>query len=98
MDTLALFARPDVFARPDAWASLLTLTALEIVLGVDNLVFVALATQGLPPERAVKASRLGLGMAVVFRLALLAAWSGSPVLPRRSSRSSAMPFRRATSS
>ncbi len=72
MDTLALFARPDVFARPDAWASLLTLTALEIVLGVDNLVFVALATQGLPPDRAVKASRLGLGMAVVFRLALLA--------------------------
>jgi predicted tellurium resistance membrane protein TerC len=61
-----------LFARPDAWASLLTLTALEIVLGVDNLVFVALATQGLPPDRALKASRLGLGMAVVFRLALLA--------------------------
>jgi predicted tellurium resistance membrane protein TerC len=61
-----------VFAHPDAWASLLTLTVLEIVLGVDNLVFVALATQGLPPDRALKASRLGLGMAVVFRLVLLA--------------------------
>ncbi|WP_336606170.1 TerC family protein [Candidatus Rhodoblastus alkanivorans] len=61
-----------VFAHPDAWASLLTLTVLEIVLGVDNLVFVALATQGLSPDRAVKASRLGLGMAVVFRLVLLA--------------------------
>ncbi len=72
MDYLALFAHPDAFARPDIWASLLTLTALEIVLGVDNLVFVALATQGLPPDRALKASRLGLGMAVVFRLALLA--------------------------
>jgi predicted tellurium resistance membrane protein TerC len=61
-----------VFAHPEAWASLLTLTVLEIVLGVDNLVFVALATQGLPPDRAVVASRLGLGMAVFFRLGLLA--------------------------
>ena len=61
-----------VFAQPDAWASLLTLTVLEIVLGVDNLVFVALATQGLPPDRAATASRIGLGMAVVFRLGLLA--------------------------
>jgi predicted tellurium resistance membrane protein TerC len=60
-----------VFGHPEAWASLLTLTVLEIVLGVDNLVFVALATQGLPPDRAVKASRLGLSMAIVFRLALL---------------------------
>ncbi|WP_298353819.1 TerC family protein [Rhodoblastus sp.] len=72
MDYFAIFARLDVFAHLDSWASLLTLTALEIVLGVDNLVFVALATQGLPPDRALKASRLGLGMAVVFRLGLLA--------------------------
>jgi predicted tellurium resistance membrane protein TerC len=61
-----------IFAEPSAWASLLTLTVLEIVLGVDNLVFVALATQGLPPDRALVASRLGLTMAVFFRLALLA--------------------------
>ena len=61
-----------VFAHPEAWASLLTLTVLEVVLGIDNLVFVALATQGLPPDRALKASRLGLAMAVVFRLILLA--------------------------
>lgn len=61
-----------VFAEPHAWASLLTLTVLEIVLGVDNLVFVALVTQSLPPDRAVVASRLGLAMAVVFRLGLLA--------------------------
>jgi predicted tellurium resistance membrane protein TerC len=72
LESFAVFARLDVFAHPDAWASLLTLTALEIVLGVDNLVFVALATQGLAPDRAVKASRLGLGMAVVLRLVLLA--------------------------
>jgi predicted tellurium resistance membrane protein TerC len=62
-----------VFAQPDAWLSLLTLTALEIVLGIDNLVFVALATQGLPPDRAVLASRVGLLLAVVLRLAMLSA-------------------------
>jgi predicted tellurium resistance membrane protein TerC len=58
-------------SHPAAWLSLLTLTALEIVLGVDNLVFVALATQGLPSEKQALAGRLGLGLAVIFRLALL---------------------------
>jgi predicted tellurium resistance membrane protein TerC len=62
-----------VFAQPEAWLSLLTLTALEIVLGIDNLVFVALATQGLPPDRAVLASRIGLLLAVILRLAMLSA-------------------------
>ena len=99
MDTLALFARPDVFARPDAWASLLTLTALEIVLGVDNLVFVALATQGLPPDRAVKAepSRARHGGGFPPRAA---GWRGlaDPSHHADLLRSSAMPFRRATSS
>jgi predicted tellurium resistance membrane protein TerC len=61
----------EVFAHPQAWISLLTLTALEIVLGIDNLVFVALSTQGLPPAKQALASRLGLGLAVVFRLGLL---------------------------
>lgn len=60
-----------VFSQPQAWLSLLTLTVLEIVLGIDNLVFVALAIQGLPPEKQGRASRLGLGLAVVFRLGLL---------------------------
>jgi predicted tellurium resistance membrane protein TerC len=66
-----IFEHFAVFAYPAAWASLATLTVLEVVLGVDNLVFVALATQGLPPDRAVAASRIGLSMAVVFRLILL---------------------------
>ena len=57
---------------PDTWISLLTLTLLEVVLGVDNLVFVSLATQALPPERRVRAARLGLGFAIISRLALLA--------------------------
>ncbi len=59
------------FAHPQAWLSLLTLTALEIVLGVDNLVFVALAVEGLPREKQALAARLGLVLAVIFRLALL---------------------------
>lgn len=57
--------------QPQTWLSLLSLTLLEIILGVDNLVFVALATQGLPPEHRVRAGRIGLGFAVLSRLALL---------------------------
>jgi predicted tellurium resistance membrane protein TerC len=53
------------------WASLLTLTALEIVLGVDNLVFLTILTSGLPPERQSSARRIGLGLALIARLALL---------------------------
>lgn len=61
----------ETFATLPAWISLLSLTALEIVLGVDNLVFVALATQGLPSDKRDVAARLGLALAIVFRLALL---------------------------
>ena len=53
------------------WASLLTLTALEIVLGIDNLVFLAILTNRLPPERQTSARRIGLGLALIARLALL---------------------------
>lgn len=55
----------------EVWTSFLTLTVLEIVLGVDNLVFVAIATKGLPAERAILASRIGLALAVIMRLGLL---------------------------
>lgn len=58
-------------AEPQAWASLLTLTALEIVLGIDNLVFVAVAISNLPHDKRKRAGRLGLGLAVVLRLGLL---------------------------
>nr|WP_246781352.1 TerC family protein [Rhodoblastus sphagnicola] len=50
---------------------MLSLSAMEIVLGIDNLVFVALATQGLPPEKRALAARFGLALAIVFRLGLL---------------------------
>jgi predicted tellurium resistance membrane protein TerC len=61
---------------PQLWASLLTLTALEIVLGVDNLVFIAILAARLPEERQARARQVGLGLALISRLALLAsiAW------------------------
>ncbi|WP_158818151.1 TerC family protein [Methylocapsa sp. S129] len=61
---------------PQIWASLFTLTALEIVLGIDNLVFVAILAGRLPPELRSRGRRVGLGLALVARLALLAsiAW------------------------
>jgi predicted tellurium resistance membrane protein TerC len=61
---------------PQIWASLLTLTALEIVLGIDNLVFIAILAGRLPAERQDRARKLGLALALLTRLALLAsiAW------------------------
>ncbi|SNB77282.1 Membrane protein TerC, possibly involved in tellurium resistance [Rhodoblastus acidophilus] len=59
------------FTTIGGWISLLSLSAMEIVLGVDNLVFVALSTQGLPAPQRAKAARLGLALAIFFRLALL---------------------------
>jgi predicted tellurium resistance membrane protein TerC len=56
----------------EIWASLLTLTALEIVLGIDNLVFIAILAGRLPAEQQNRARQLGLAMALLTRLALLA--------------------------
>src|SRR5262249_25761382 len=63
------------FSRLDGWISLLTLTALEVVLGIDNLVFLSIMTGKLPPERQPLARRLGLGLALVMRVLLLLAMS-----------------------
>jgi len=57
---------------PQIWASLLTLTALEIVLGIDNLVFIAILAGRLPAERQGRARQVGLALALITRLALLA--------------------------
>jgi predicted tellurium resistance membrane protein TerC len=65
----------DWLSDPQLWASLLTLTALEIVLGVDNLVFIAILAGRLPEERRARAQRVGLGLALLTRLALLTAIS-----------------------
>lgn len=58
---------------PQIWASLLTLTALEVVLGIDNLIFLAILAARLPPERQARARQIGLGLALGLRLGLLAA-------------------------
>jgi predicted tellurium resistance membrane protein TerC len=59
----------------NAWAALLTLTALEIVLGIDNLVFIALLTSRLEPKRGRRARAIGLSLAFIFRVLLLSSLS-----------------------
>ena len=61
---------------PNAWAALATLIAMEVVLGLDNLVFIAILTARIEERRRGLARILGLSLALVFRLALLAsaAW------------------------
>lgn len=61
---------PD-FADPSVWMSLLTLTFLEIVLGIDNIIFIAIAAGKLPAEQQKKATNIGLILAMVMRIALL---------------------------
>src|SRR5687768_17132225 len=56
---------------PHIWISLLTLTLLEIVLGIDNIVFVAILAGKLPKEQQVKARKLGLALALITRVLLL---------------------------
>jgi predicted tellurium resistance membrane protein TerC len=58
-------------ADPSAWLALITLIAMEVVLGIDNLVFIAILTNKLPESQRDKARRLGIGLALVMRLALL---------------------------
>ncbi|CAG9469576.1 TerC family protein [Campylobacter upsaliensis] len=56
---------------PDAWVTLITLSALEIVLGVDNIIFLAILVSKLPPEHRDKGRILGLGFAMITRILLL---------------------------
>jgi predicted tellurium resistance membrane protein TerC len=56
----------------EGWAALVTLVAMEVVLGIDNLIFISILTNKLPPEHRVKARRLGISAALVMRLVLLA--------------------------
>ncbi|WP_269931380.1 TerC family protein [Aminobacter sp. HY435] len=57
---------------PTAWIALLTLIALEVVLGIDNLIFISILTNKLPEHQRAKARRLGISAALVMRLVLLA--------------------------
>ena len=58
-------------ADPHAWAALAALTAIEIVLGVDNIVFISVLVSRLPAAAAKRARQIGLALALVFRIALL---------------------------
>ncbi len=58
-------------SSPAGWAALVTLVAMEIVLGIDNLIFISILTNKLPPALQSKARRIGIGAALVLRLALL---------------------------
>ena len=61
---------------PEAWIALATLTALEIVLGIDNIIFLSILVDRLPEKQRPKARLIGLSLAMVMRLGLLAslAW------------------------
>ena len=61
----------EFLTNPETWIALITLTALEIVLGIDNIVFISIMAGKLPPEQRDLARRLGLGAALIMRIALL---------------------------
>jgi predicted tellurium resistance membrane protein TerC len=61
----------DLLTSPEAWAALLTLTALEIVLGIDNVIFLSILVSRIPEPQATRARQIGLLLALVFRIALL---------------------------
>jgi predicted tellurium resistance membrane protein TerC len=61
----------EALANPENWIALLTLTVLEIVLGIDNIVFISILAGKLPPEQAGRARVVGLGAAMVTRILLL---------------------------
>ena len=58
-------------SSPDAWVGLLTLVVMEIVLGVDNVVFISILAAKLPAEQQVKARQVGLGLALILRIGML---------------------------
>lgn len=61
----------EIFSSPDAWVALLTLTFLEIVLGIDNIIFISLAADKLPDTERKRATNIGLVLAMVLRIVLL---------------------------
>ena len=65
----------ELLSDPQIWIGLLTLVVLEIVLGIDNLIFIAILADKLPPHQRDKARVIGLSLALVMRLGLLTAIS-----------------------
>jgi predicted tellurium resistance membrane protein TerC len=61
----------EFLSSPEAWISLLTLTLLEIVLGIDNIIFISILSSKLPQNQQKKARQVGLGLAMITRILLL---------------------------
>ena len=61
----------DWISNPDIWIALLTLTSLEIILGVDNVIFISILSDKLPVDQRKRARTLGLGLAMFMRIGLL---------------------------
>src|SRR5258707_9065529 len=66
----------ELLTSPEAWAALLTLTALEIVLGIDNVIFLSVIVSRIPERQAKQARQIGLALALVFLIRVLSvlAW------------------------
>ena len=61
-----------LLADPAAWAALITLVVMEVVLGIDNLIFISILSNKLPPEHRQRTRRVGIALALIMRLGLLA--------------------------
>ena len=61
----------EIFLNPEAWIALLTLTFLEIVLGVDNIIFISIVSNKLPEHQQSKARTIGLALALIVRIIML---------------------------
>lgn len=72
-----------LLSDPAAWAALVTLVVMEVVLGIDNLIFISILSNKLPPEHRQRVRRIGISLALVMRLALLSmiAWIVSLTAP-----------------
>ena len=65
----------ELLSNPNAWMALATLTVMEIVLGIDNVIFISVIVERLPEHQAKRARQLGLALALIFRILLLLALS-----------------------
>jgi predicted tellurium resistance membrane protein TerC len=72
-----------LLSDPAAWAALVTLVVMEVVLGIDNLIFISILSNKLPPEHRQRVRRIGISLALIMRLALLSmiAWIVSLTAP-----------------
>jgi len=72
-----------LLSDPAAWAALITLVVMEVVLGIDNLIFISILSNKLPPEHRQRVRRIGISLALIMRLALLSmiAWIVSLTAP-----------------